>query len=131
MAHKEADRLNDNYVGPEHLLIGLIELGTGTPANLLVSKGMTLEKVRAELEVTRGSVEKMFGPVPYTPRMKRAIRYAREKARVLNHTYIGTEHLLLGLLTEDRGPAVDLFKKFGVDMDGLHQEILDELKSPQ
>jgi ATP-dependent Clp protease ATP-binding subunit ClpA len=132
LARKEADRLSDNYFGTEHLLMGLIELGTGVSANVLVSKGMTLEKVRTEVgrQITRPT-EKMFGNIPYAPRLNQVIGHAREEARALNHTYIGTDHLLLGLLRENDGPAADVFKKFGVDMEALRQEILKELKPPQ
>jgi ATP-dependent Clp protease ATP-binding subunit ClpA len=125
LARKEADRLHHNFLGTEHQLVGLIELGGGVASNVLVKKGMNLEKVRAEL--AKGPDEKMPGIIPYTPRVKRILEMARDEAKTLNHKYIGTEHLLLGLLCEKEGPAAFVFKKFNVDMEALRQEVLKQI----
>ena len=126
LARKEAARLHLNYLGTEHLLVGLVELEAGVVAHILAKAGMNLENVRAEAEMlARGPNEKMFGNIPYTPRLKKvAVQWASEEAKALNHTFIGTEHLLLGLLRESDGPAADIFKKFDVDMEALRREIL-------
>jgi ATP-dependent Clp protease ATP-binding subunit ClpA len=131
LARKEADRLRLNYLGTEHLLFGLIELGgAGVATNMLIKQGMNLENVRAEVEtLARGPYEKMFRKT-YTPRVNRVIKWAKEEAKTLNHTYIGTEHLLLGLLRESEGPAAEVFKKFKVDMEQLRKDLLNELKPP-
>src|SRR5437762_13137922 len=101
LARKEADRFNHNYVGTEHLLLGLISLGQGTAVNVLRKMGLDLETVRMEVEkqVGMGPDEKITaGTIPYTPRVKKVLALAAKEALALNHTYVGTEHILLGLL---------------------------------
>jgi ATP-dependent Clp protease ATP-binding subunit ClpC len=129
LARREAERLNHNYVGTEHVLIGLIELGQGVAVNVLNKLGLTLETVRVEVEKLApcGSDPKMFGNVPYTPRMKRVLTRAKEDAKALNHTYIGTEHILLGLLAEVDGVAARVFQKFNLNPEQVRKEILKEL----
>jgi ATP-dependent Clp protease ATP-binding subunit ClpC len=128
LARQEADRLKHNYVGTEHLLLGLIKLGNGVAVNVLTSLGLHLEAVRLEIENRAGfGAEKMFGDVPFTPRAKRVLETAKKEADALGHTYIGTEHLLLGLLQEQDGLATQLFKHFNLDAEKMRQEILKEI----
>jgi ATP-dependent Clp protease ATP-binding subunit ClpA len=128
LAYREADRLHLNCLGTEHVLFGLIELGKGVAANVLISHGLNPESVRAEVErLARGSDEKPLGRIPYTPRAKKVLDLARQEAKTLHHTYIGTEHLLLGLLREPEGPAAEIFKKFRIDMEKARIAILKEL----
>src|SRR2546425_1022147 len=100
LARKEAARFNHNFVGTEHVLLGLISLGQGTAVTVLGKMGLDLEKVRMEVEkqVGTGPDQKMAGYIPYTPRVKKVLALAAKEARALNHTYVGTEHILLGLL---------------------------------
>ena len=104
LARKEADRFNHNFVGTEHLLLGLIKLGQGVAVNVLQKLGLDLETVRLEVEkqVGTGPDQKMMGNIPYTPRVKKVLALAQKEAKALNHTYVGTEHILLGLLREGR-----------------------------
>src|ERR687887_237043 len=110
LARKEADRFNHNYVGTEHLLLGLIKLGQGVAVNVLQKMGLDLETVRMEVEkqVGTGPDQKVVGNVPYTPRVKKVLALAAKEAKALNHTYVGTEHILLGLLREKRVITLDL-----------------------
>jgi len=107
LARKEADRFNHNFVGTEHLLLGLIKLGQGVAVNVLQKLGLDLETVRMEVEkqVGTGPDQKMIGNIPYTPRVKKVLSLAAKEAKTLNHTYVGTEHILLGLLREGDGVA--------------------------
>ncbi len=107
LARKEADRFNHNYVGTEHLLLGLIKLGQGVAVNVLQKMGLDLETVRMEVEkqVGSGPETKIVGNVPYTPRVKKVLALAGKEAKALNHSYVGTEHILLGLLREGEGVA--------------------------
>src|SRR2546430_2423574 len=107
LARKEADRFNHNFVGTEHLLLGLIKLGQGVAVNVLQKLGLDLETVRMEVEkqVGTGPDQKMIGNIPYTPRVKKVLALAAKEAKALNHTYVGTEHILLGLLREGEGVA--------------------------
>src|SRR3974390_648487 len=100
LSRQEATRLNHNFVGTEHLLLGLVAFGQGTAVRVLNSMGIGLDTVRTEVErqVGAGPDQKVVGNVPYTPRVKKVLALAARQARALNHTYIGTEHLLLGLL---------------------------------
>jgi ATP-dependent Clp protease ATP-binding subunit ClpC len=128
LARHEADRLKHNYVGTEHLLLGLIKLGNGVATNVLTSLGLNLEAVRLEIENRTGfGSEKMFGNIPFTPRVKRVLETAKKEADVLGHTYIGTEHLLLGLLQEHEGLAAQVFKHFNLDTEKTRKEILKEI----
>ena len=129
LARKEADRFNHNYVGTEHLLLGLIKLGQGVAVNVLLKMGLDLETVRMEVEkqVGAGPDQKMIGNIPYTPRVKRVLSLAAEEAKALNHTYVGTEHVLLGLLREGDGVAARVLKNMNVNIDKTRQEILNEL----
>ena len=105
LARKEADRFNHNYVGTEHLLLGLIKLGQGVAVNVLQKMSLDLETVRMEVEkqVGSGPETKTPGNIPYTPRVKKVLALAGKEAKALNHSYVGTEHILLGLLREGDG----------------------------
>src|SRR4051812_35333929 len=129
LARKEADRFNHNFVGTEHLLLGLIKLGQGVAVNVLQKMGLDLETVRMEVEkqVGSGPDQKMIGNIPYTPRVKKVLALAAKEARSLNHTYVGTEHILLGLLHEGDGVAARVLKNLGVDIDVTRNYILSEL----
>jgi ATP-dependent Clp protease ATP-binding subunit ClpC len=129
LARKEADRFNHNYVGTEHLLLGLIKLGQGVAVNVLQKMGLDLETVRMEVEkqVGSGPETKMVGNIPYTPRVKKVLALAGKEARALNHSYVGTEHILLGLLREGEGVAARVLKSLEVDIERTRNEILKEL----
>ncbi|MBI3880252.1 MAG: AAA family ATPase, partial [Verrucomicrobia bacterium] len=129
LARKEADRFNHNFVGTEHILLGLIKLGQGVAVNVLQKMGLDLETVRLEVEkqVGTGPDQKMIGKIPYTPRVKKVLSLAAKEAKALNHTYVGTEHILLGLLREGDGVAARVLKNLDVDIELTRQEILKEL----
>src|SRR6202046_5381056 len=129
LARKEADRFNHNFVGTEHLLLGLIKLGQGVAVNVLQKLGLDLETVRMEVEkqVGTGPDQKMIGNIPYTPRVKKVLSLAAKEAKNLNHTYVGTEHILLGLLREGDGVAARVLKNLDIDIEQTRQEILKEL----
>jgi ATP-dependent Clp protease ATP-binding subunit ClpC len=129
LARKEADRFNHNFIGTEHLLLGLINLRQGTAVAVLKKIGVDLDKVRMEVErlVGTGPEVKMFGDVPITPRVKKVLSLALAEAKGLNHPCVGTEHILLGLLREGDGVAARVLKNLKVDIDQTRQEILKEL----
>ena len=130
LARKEADRLNHNFLGTEHLLLGLIKLGQGVAVNVLQKMGLDLETVRMEVEkqTPSGPDQKMIGNIPYTPRVKKVIVLAQKEARNLNHMYVGTEHLLLGLLHESDGVAAKVLFALGINFVRTHQEVQRELE---
>ncbi len=129
LARKEADRFNHNFVGTEHLLLGLIKLGQGVAVNVLQKMGLDLETVRTEVEKlsNAGPDQKQVGNIPYTPRVKKVLSLASKEAKALNHTYVGTEHILLGLLREGDGVAAKVLKGLDIDIEQVRQEILKEL----
>src|SRR3989454_3335107 len=129
LARKEADRFNHNFVGTEHLLLGLIKLGQGVAVNVLQKMGLDLETVRMEVEkqIGTGPETKMVGNIPYTPRVKKVLALAQKEAKQLNHNYVGTEHILLGLLREGEGAAARILKSLDVDIERCRNEILKEL----
>src|SRR2546430_3861091 len=102
LAREEANRFNHDFVGTEHLLLGLIKLGQGVAVTVLQKLGLNLENVRAEVEkqVGIGPEQTAVGKIPYTPRVKKVLALAAKEARALNHTYFGTEHILLGLVRQ-------------------------------
>ena len=130
LARKEADRFNHPYVGTEHLLLGLIALGEGVAVNVLERMGISLETVRIEVEkaVGQGPETKTAGNVPFTPRSKKVLHLAMAEAQALNHTYVGTEHILLGLLREDEGVAAQIFARLEVDIETVRIEVMKELE---
>ncbi|HBA82950.1 MAG TPA: NDP-hexose 4-ketoreductase [Verrucomicrobia bacterium] len=129
LARKEADRFNHGYVGTEHLLLGLIALGQGVAVNVLQKMGVNLEGVRLEVEkaVGVGPETKTVGNVPFTPRVKKVLALAGSEARALNHAYVGTEHILLGLLREGEGVAARVLKNLNVDLEKTRVEVMKEL----
>jgi ATP-dependent Clp protease ATP-binding subunit ClpC len=129
LARKEADRFNHNFLGTEHLLLGLIKLGQGVAVNVLQGMGIDLDTVRiaVEKEVGTGPDQKMIGNIPYTPRVKKVLALASKEAKALNHTYVGTEHILLGLLREGDGVAAKVLKNLDVDIEEARQRTLKEL----
>jgi ClpA/ClpB-like protein len=129
LARQESDRFRHQFVGTEHLLLGIIRLGQGTANTVLVKMGVDLETVRQEVERLVGIVldEKVSGNAPYTPRVKKALALAAKEAKALNHKYVGTEHLLLGLIREGDGVAARVLKELGLDLNVTRQYVLREL----
>jgi ATP-dependent Clp protease ATP-binding subunit ClpA len=129
LARKEADRLDHNYIGSEHLLLGLIEFGKGVAVNVLQKMGLNLVTVRLEVEkqAGKGSEPKVIGNIPYTPRSKKVLELAQKEAAALNHTYVGTEHILLGILREGNGTAARVLTSLGINLEETRREILCEL----
>src|SRR5436309_1428573 len=129
LSRREADRFHHHFVGTEHLLLGLIKLGQGVAVNVLHKMGLDLETVRMEVEkqVGTGPDQKMIGNIPYTPRVKKVLTLAAREAKALNHTYVGTEHILLGLLREGDGVAARVLKNLDVGIEQTRAEILKEL----
>jgi len=129
LARKEADRFSHAYIGTEHLLLGLIKLGQGVAVNVLQHMGLELEAVRMEVEkeVGSGPSQKSSGTIPYTPRVKKVLAFANKEAKALNHSYVGTEHLLLGLLREGEGIAARVLRRLDIDIQRTRNEILAEI----
>ena len=129
LARREADRFNHGYIGTEHLLLGLIALGEGVAVNVLRQMGLDLETVRLEVEkaVGVGSDMKTVGNVPYTPRVKKVLALAGTEARAMNVEFVGTEHILLGLLREGEGVAARVLSNLHVDVEKTRQTVLKEL----
>jgi ATP-dependent Clp protease ATP-binding subunit ClpC len=129
LARKEADRLSHNYVGTEHLLLGIIKLDRGVAVNVLRKMDLDLETVRVEVEkqVGSGQETKVAGNIPYTPRAKKVVALACEEAKSMHHAYVGTEHLLVGFLREGEGLASQVLKKLEVELERTRNEILKEL----
>ena len=129
LARKEADRLNHNYVGTEHLLLGLIKLGQGVAVNILQKMGLDLETVRREVEKQIGSgpeTDKVRN-IPCIARVKKVLALAGQEAKLLKHSYVSVEHLLLGLLREGEGVAARVLKNLEVDIERTRHELLEEL----
>ena len=129
LARKEADRFNHGYIGTEHLLLGLIALGEGVAVTVLRRMGLDLETVRLEVEkaVGVGSDMKTVGNVPYTPRVKKVLALAGTEARAMHVEFVGTEHILLGLLREGEGVAARVLANLRVDLDRTREAVLKEL----
>jgi len=129
LARKEADRFNHNYVGTEHILLGLIKLGQGVAVSVLQNMGLDLETVRIEVEkqVGSGPDNTISGNIPYTPRVKKVLSLSNKEAEQLDHSYVGTEHILLGLLREGEGVAARVLTSLNVDINQTRQEILAEI----
>ncbi len=129
LARKEADRFNHNYIGTEHVLLGLIKLGQGVAVSVLQRMGLDLESVRMEVEkeVGTGPDTKSSTNIPYTPRVKKVLALANKEAKQLNHSYVGTEHILLGLLREGEGMAARVLTSLNVDLQTTRNEVLAEI----
>lgn len=130
-AKEEARRFNHDYIGTEHLLLGLIREGEGVAAAVLQKLGLDLESIRIEVEklVQTGAPTQVLGDIPFTPRSKKALELSAEEARALGHNYIGTEHLLLGLVKEGEGMAYRVLLNLGLDLGKLRSEVMELLGS--
>jgi ATP-dependent Clp protease ATP-binding subunit ClpC len=131
-ARREAQRFHHEYIGTEHILLGLIQEGHGVAANVLRSMGMDLDKIRREIEkiVKPGPAIDPSVQIPFTPRAKKVVELAMEEANNLGHTYIGTEHLLLALLREQEGLAAHVLRNLGVRLDEVRDEVIEFLGGP-
>ncbi|MGY8768816.1 MAG: ATP-dependent Clp protease ATP-binding subunit [Pirellulales bacterium] len=129
LANQEAQRFNHEYIGTEHILLGLIKEGSGVAANVLKTLEVDLRKIRLEVEklVQSGPDMVTMGKLPQTPRAKKVIEYSMEEARNLNHNYVGTEHILLGLLREQEGVAAQVLMNLGLKLDDVREEVLNLL----
>src|SRR3989339_1508128 len=129
IAQEEAKRLNHDYVGTEHILLGLVALGEGVAAKVLANLGIDLRRVRAEVEkiVGTGDNVMLLGEIPFTPRAKKVLELSVEEAQNLGHTYVGTEHLLLGLLREEEGIAARVLENLGVKLTDVKEEVINLL----
>ena len=129
LANQEAQRFNHEYIGTEHILLGLVKEGSGVAANVLKNLDIDLKKVRVEVEkfVQTGPDMVTIGRLPQTPRAKKVIDYSIEEARNLNHNYVGTEHLLLGLLREQEGVAAQVLMSLGLKLEDVREEVLNLL----
>ncbi len=129
LARQEAGRLNHDYIGTEHLLLGLVKVGGGVAAEVLESLGLSLQKIRLEVEkmVQPGPSTLSIGEIPFTPRAKKVLDLAVEEARAIGHNYIGTEHILLGLVKEGEGVASQVLENLGINLDSLRGKVLELL----
>jgi ATP-dependent Clp protease ATP-binding subunit ClpC len=129
LARKEAVRFNHNFVGTEHVLLGLLELGSGVAVNVLQNQGLHTDVVRKEIEkqIGAGPEQHIIGHIPFTPRVMKVIELAAKEAKALSHTYIGTEHILLGLLRENEGAASRVLTILGLNSAKTRIEVLKEL----
>src|SRR5437016_5962453 len=129
LANQEAQRLNHADIGPEHILLGLVKEGSGVAANVLKNLDIDLRKIRLEVEKLVQSSPEVGTPgkLPQTPRAKKVIEYSIEEARNLNHNYVGTEHLLLGLLREQEGVAAQVLMNLGLKLEDVREEVLNLL----
>ncbi|MCX5703516.1 MAG: AAA family ATPase, partial [Candidatus Omnitrophica bacterium] len=131
LAKEEARRFNHDYIGTEHILLGLIREGEGVASAVLQKLGVSLENIRLEIEklVQPGPTTQIIGDIPFTPRAKKVLELAAEEARSLGHNYIGTEHLLLGLIREGEGIASQVLLNLGLDLNTGRKEVIELLGS--
>ena len=128
LAQEEARLLNHNYIGTEHILLGLIHEGEGVAAKALESLGISLEAVRAQVEEIIGhGGHAPSGHIPFTPRAKKVLELSLREALQLGHNYIGTEHILLGLIREGEGVAAQVLVKLGADLSRVRQQVIQLL----
>ena len=129
LANQEAQRFNHEYIGTEHMLLGLVKEGTGVAANVLKNLGVDLRKIRLEVEKLVQSGPEMItvGKLPQTPRAKKVIEFSMEEARNLNHNFVGTEHILLGLLREHEGVAAQVLMNLDLKLEDVREEVLNLL----
>ena len=129
LANQEAQRFNHEYIGTEHILLGLVKEGSGVAANVLKNLEVDLRKIRLEVEklVQSGPEMVTMGKLPQTPRAKKVIEYSMEEARNLNHNYVGTEHILLGLLREQEGVAAQVLMNLTLKLEEVREEVLNLL----
>jgi ATP-dependent Clp protease ATP-binding subunit ClpC len=132
LAQDEARILSHNYIGTEHILLGLIHEGEGVAAQALKSMGISLEAVRQQVEVIIGrGQEAQSGHIPFTPRAKKVLEYSLREAHQLGHNYIGTEHILLGLIREGDGVAAQVLVRLGADLDRVRHQVIELLHGYQ
>src|ERR1022692_1001053 len=132
LAQEEARMLKHNYIGTEHNLLGLIHEGEGVAAKALESLGISLEAVRQQVEEIIGQGQQApSGHIPFTPRAKKVLQLSREEALNLGHNYIGTEHILLGLIREGGGVAAQVLVKLGADLNRVRQQVTQLLNGYQ
>jgi hypothetical protein len=132
LAQHEARRLNHGYIGTEHLLLGLIHEGEGVAARALESLGISLEAVRHQVEEVIGQGQhEPAQKIPFTPRAKKALELSRREALAMGHNYVGTEHILLGLLREGDGVAAQVLVGLGVDLNRVREQVIQVLHSHQ
>ena len=132
LAQEEARMLNHNYIGTEHLLLGLIYEGEGVAARALESLGISLEAVRQQVEEIIGhGQETLSGHIPFTPRAKKVLELSLREALQLGHNYIGTEHILLGLIREGEGVAAQVLVRLGADLNRVRQQVIQLLHGHQ
>ena len=128
LAQEEARMLNHNYIGTEHILLGLIHEGEGVAAKALESLGISLEAVRQQVEEIIGQGQQApSGHIPFTPRAKKVLELSLRESRQLGHDYIGTEHILLGLIREGEGVAAQVLVKLGADLNRVRQQVIQLL----
>ena len=129
LAREEAKRFNHEYIGTEHILLGLVKEGSGVAANVLQNLDIDLKKIRMEVEkiVQAGPDLVSVGQLPFTPRVKKVLEYAMEEAKSMGHNYIGTEHQLLGLLREREGVAAQVLLNLGIKLEGVREEVIELL----
>ena len=125
LANQEAGQFNQEYIGTEHILLGLVKEGSGVAAYVISSLGVDLRRIRLEVEKLHQSGPDMVtvGKLPPTPRAKKVIEYAMEESRRLGHDFVGTEHMLLGLMREDEGVAAQVLMNCGLSMERVRAEI--------
>jgi ATP-dependent Clp protease ATP-binding subunit ClpC len=132
LAQEEARMLNHNYIGTEHILLGLIHEGEGVAAKALESLGISLEAVRQQVEEIIGQGQQApSGHIPFTPRAKKVLELSLREALQLGHNYIGTEHILLGLIREGEGVAAQVLVKLGADLSRVRQQVIQLLHGYQ
>src|SRR5262245_42669224 len=129
LARQEAQRFNHDYIGTEHILLGLVQEGSGVAASVLKNLDIDLKKIRHEVEklVSTGTTMGAMGQLPFTPRAKKVLELSLEEASNLGHTYIGTEHLLLGLIRENEGIAAQVLRNLKVKLEDVREEVLELL----
>src|SRR5213083_1662751 len=132
LAQEEARMLNHNYIGTEHILLGLIHEGEGVATKALESLGISLEAVRQQVEEIIGQGQQApSGHIPFTPRAKKVLELSLREALQLGHNYIGTEHILLGLIREGEGVAAQVLQRLGGDLNRVRAEVMEVLAAPE
>lgn len=129
LANQEAQRFNHEYIGTEHILLGMIKEGNGVAAFALKNLSVDLRRIRLQVEslITAGPDMVTMGKLPQTPRARKVVENAIEEATKLNHSYVGTEHLLMGLIREEEGVAAQALRNIGVSLESVRNEVLSLL----
>jgi ATP-dependent Clp protease ATP-binding subunit ClpC len=131
LANQEAQRFNHEYIGTEHILLGLVKEGSGVGATVLKNVSVDTKSLRREVEKRIGKGRDMvsMGKLPQTPRAKKIVEYAIDESKSLNHNYVGTEHILLGLLREEEGTAAQILTSLGLKLEDIRYEVLSLLEA--